>query len=266
MLGGGGVIAHPPGGEAGDPVGVDRLFGRAAAGELGDPPRLAVVAVEEIDPGDALRKAVRASSESSALRVSSRASASTGWSSRSSGWISGSSASATASPRMLRGRARRGWPGRPKRRCASGRSGRLSAPRARASRARSPGLRQLGRAGEQLRQRRELDPGRAGHGVEHRPGEVVQRPVRASRRAGRRRRPSPGAQGGEDGAVIVALGGAELGRRGEGAGRLGRASSAVGAGPGPRRARGRRRRARPASVFMASVLPSASAGRPRRAS
>ena len=54
MVGGGGVIAHPPGGEAGHPFGMERIFGRAGAGEVAEPARLGIVAVQIIDPGDAL--------------------------------------------------------------------------------------------------------------------------------------------------------------------------------------------------------------------
>ena len=40
MVGGGGAIAHPPGGEAGDPIGVQRPFGRPLPRLLRDPARL----------------------------------------------------------------------------------------------------------------------------------------------------------------------------------------------------------------------------------
>ena len=240
---------------------MERIFGRPAAGEVGDPARVGVIAVEVIDPGDALL-------EGGARLVGQLGDAGVraGPRPRPAG-RRGSAAGSTARAGRRRhrrgsGAAGRGAAGRRGRRGAApaGSSGRLSAPRARARRARSSACGSSGARASRSRERRQLDPRRARHGVEHRPGEIVQRAVAHAVEPAGGARPILRAQGGEDRAIIVALGRAQLRRRGDGARRR----------PAPQRGRRRgswpRRAARPSAPSSTSAPPSASADRPRPAS
>ena len=83
IVGGIVVIAHPPGSEAGDPVGMDCIFGRAGAGEIAEPASLGVEAVQIIDQAMSLPERGRRLRRQFLGAEASRASASAGLSSRS---------------------------------------------------------------------------------------------------------------------------------------------------------------------------------------